>query len=422
MIIDSYFFIYIFANLFSVYTTYKFVRVFYSECKVTALIERMLYIGYIAIITCIHLFIDIPLVLLIANLIILFLLTLLYDSSLKKSILSTMIIFLTLAGLETIIAYLTYHISYSPVVSSEYNSILGQITVRILSYMFVLGVHGFKNVKSEHPMPNQYWLCLLSVPAGSLFMLVAILSNNFISDTLIVISIICALAINLFTFYLYDSIANLSHEKMMRQVMEAQGKYYERQVEMMKSTLDNFKQIRHDLKNKLAPLYELAESEKKDEFRTLLSELAEVCMYDKEYAASGNVAIDSIINFKLNKNPDVDIDVQVSIPNDLLVSTFDLAVVLGNMIDNALEAVNKAKDKWIIIRISLFKGVLIIEVINSYDGYINKSNKAYISRKQDKENHGLGLISIESTIKKYDGLMKITHDDKKFSTKVLMYV
>ncbi|MGB8452381.1 MAG: ATP-binding protein [Anaerocolumna sp.] len=210
---------------------------------------------------------------------------------------------------------------------------------------------------------------------------------------------------------------------MNRRIAEEQNRYYEYQVEMMELALNNMRVLRHDFKNKLSPLYELASTRKIDELITRLLELTDMCRITKEYAVSGNSTIDSIVNFKLQyaEKENIKISANIFVPVDLSIQTFDIAVILGNLLDNALEAVAHAEDRWIDIKIKYTKGRLIIEINNSYDGLVKKVADKFISRKKDKENHGIGLKSVQTAIQKYNGTMQVSHDERRFQVKVLLY-
>ena len=79
----------------------------------------------------------------------------------------------------------------------------------------------------------------------------------------------------------------------------------------------------------------------------------------------------------------------------------DLCVVLGNMLDNAIEASEKVTDRWINVSIGLRKNGLVIVVENSFDGIIKKNiHGNIISIKENKEHHGYGLKSIRKTVEK----------------------
>ncbi len=105
--VEVYYTIYILSNLFMAYVIHKYMRIFYSDRKVSQAIERMAYIGYVLVITTIYMLLKIPIIVMVANLLLLSLLTLLYDGNLKKSVLSVAVIYFSLMIIETLFAFLT---------------------------------------------------------------------------------------------------------------------------------------------------------------------------------------------------------------------------------------------------------------------------------------------------------------------------
>lgn len=255
------------------YVLYKYMHIFYSDRKVNQSIEFMAYIGYFLVITATHIFLQIPLIVMVANLLLLFLLTLMHEGNLKKSILTVAVIYFTLMIVETIFAFLTSYLKLNLMKPFPYESEFGIIVIRIASLALVLLVQGFKNVKYEVPMPNVYWLSLLAVPSGTVVLLFSILSSSSVSHTMLLICMGSALAINILTFFLYDEISSLLVNQMEQRLAQEQSRFYEHQVQIMKKSLESIRMLRHDLKNKLSPLYGLAQAGQSEELLKQLSEL-----------------------------------------------------------------------------------------------------------------------------------------------------
>ncbi|WP_311772594.1 sensor histidine kinase [Listeria innocua] len=218
-------------------------------------------------------------------------------------------------------------------------------------------------------------------------------------------------------YYTRRSIEKMVKTQVDSKVLDEKNKYYEQQLVTMKQTLESQRTVRHDLKNKLSPLIYLAESGKTDELVKQVQELGSLSVLGKIYADSGNITIDYIINLKLQAlaNKGVTIFCEINVPNDIDVAPFDLSTILGNLFDNAAEALEYVQnEKWIGIKISYQVGFLMIQVTNSFDGIVHLDNKKIISRKEDTENHGIGLTSIKKIADKYDGEVVVQHDDKQF--------
>lgn len=425
MSIDKYAIIYWLSDLFMAYVIYKYVHIFYSEFKFSRNIEWFVYIGYFLLNACIYMSIKKPLIVMTSTVLLLLGLTCLYRGSLKKALLSAFIIFLSLMCIETTIVFLTDFPGADLFASFQHKSEFGIISIRIVSYAFVLLVQGFMHVKNEYPLPFIYWISLILVPFGTIILLLIIFSGNSVPSIYITASIGIVFIINIVTFYLYDCISNFMLEQMNKRLVEEQNKYYEHQIELMKSSLENIKIFRHDLKNKLSPIYGLAISGKNEELIERISELTETCSGNYGQIISGNSDLDSIINFKLQhaEKEKIKVSTKILVPAKLSISSFDLAVILGNLIDNSMEAVSTIEsDRWINIDMIYTKGRLILKISNSFDGILKKSDDFFISRKSDQANHGLGIKSVKAAIQKYDGAMQITNTDKTFTVKILMYV
>ena len=251
MNLESYDIVYILGNLFMAYVIYHYMRIFYSFCKVSGWIERFCYIVYFTGITLIHTFLQVPIVVLLANLFFIALLTLQYDGNIKKTILTTAIICFSLTMIETIIAFITSTLDLNMLVSFEYESEIGIVLIRLFSFAFVMAIKGFKNVKNDLTLPINYWISLVAISVGTAFMLFVIYTNQNLPRTITLICLCCTFFINVVSFYLYDRISGLMQEQVEKSITEEQNHFYEYQVRMMKDTLESIRVLRHDMKNKL---------------------------------------------------------------------------------------------------------------------------------------------------------------------------
>ena len=306
----------------------------------------------------------------------------------------------------------------------KYQSEFGIVIMRIICYAFVRFLSGFKNIRNHTSLPLAYWLSLFVIPSGTILMLYPLFMSYNISRLWAIIGLTCALIINVMTFYLYDKISELMQEKLDRCVQQDQNHFYENQVEIMVDALEKIKMIRHDLKNKLSPIYDLAKTSNNNELISQISSLMEFYPSNKIYAQSGNIAVDSILNYKLyeaNKQ-NIQVSTEIFIPKDLSLPSFDIAAILGNLLDNAKEAAIKTNNAWIECKIRFDRGRLFIEITNSYNGKLCKQKEKFLSIKSNKENHGYGIKSIENTLKRYNGEIEFWNDDNKFTAKVMLYV
>lgn len=114
----------------------------------------------------------------------------------------------------------------------------------------------------------------------------------------------------------------------------------------------------------------------------------------------------------------------IQVPADLPVPYFDLSVMLGNLLDNAITAVRNVpdEDRRISLAMKYRQNCLNLQLVNPYMGKLNKRKDVLLSTKENREEHGLGLQSVKKIIAKYNGEMEITGKDNIFDVKIVLYI
>ena len=138
---------------------------------------------------------------------------------------------------------------------------------------------------------------------------------------------------------------------------------------------------------------------------------------------TGNVMVDAILNSKLTMIMErkIQVDATAIVPQDIAISGIDLSVLIGNILDNAMEAcmqVEEEKDRFIRIYIDIVKKQLYISVTNSMEGRAKKTGNLFLSSKQG--NHGFGLLRIDSIVAKYNGFINRQTENGVFATEVML--
>ncbi len=417
--------VYIITGILGAYTVYLFLEVFFDVKKTKRLVEILSYTSYYLFITITYLFVNIPIVLLLTNLAAFFVLTYNYESTLKKRILSTVFTYLILMMIELIAGLLTGYLNFYLFIENSFSSVYGLIVCRILSYLAVLILCNFKNIRKGESVPNSYWLCIVLIPVTSLYLILLLFQAGGLIIGQVFAGIVLLFLINFATFYLYDTITAALSEKMKSLLVLEQNKYYEKQFELIKTSLLTTKAIKHDLKNHMFSIRTLVEKGLNKESLDYISNIMENIGAQSDCSTSGNTVIDSIINFKFQEAEQrgIKTNLDLKIPERLDIPSFDITIILGNLLDNAIKAAYKVKEnRYIGFKMKYDKGRLVIQTDNPYVDVINEENGKILTTNKDKENHGIGLETIRKVIQKYNGTMMIDHSDNIFSVTLLMYV
>ncbi len=235
---------------------------------------------------------------------------------------------------------------------------------------------------------------------------------------------------------LFQDTVYLNRERSSRIVLEKQIGSMQEHMAEMERVYSGIRSMKHDMKNTLSVVLRLAtkkgESEN-EELQAYLSELNNTFDGLDFRFKTGNSVIDTLLNMKYHEAlrlvPDLQIDVKkLLLPCNLAIQSYDIAVILGNALDNAMEACRKLKEKEpeakTFIRLSSFQKdkLLIFKIENSFDGTLKRKRKAGLPEtdKADKKVHGIGLANIKNTAEKYQGTMDYKIDGRVFILSVMM--
>lgn len=409
---------YIINNFFYAYVLYRMFRIFYNERRVGKSVEITAYLSY-AVIMSITVFFDTPpLVYLCLSATIYFLLTFLYTTVLRNRLISTVLICIIVNCIELTINYATGYYIQDLATALEYDSIFGITAITILTFFAVLLLENAVNLKNGTRISPSYWMSIILVPFGSLTLLLNNLSAHT-NPNMIIIDSIIILGINILWFYTYDRISRLAKLEIENHMMKQQNKSYEKQLLIMKASEEVARSLRHDLKNHMTTLEALSQEGAAAKYaQSLAQQLRDV----QSVSNTGLLSLDSLINYKLGSlGSDVSFTYDAHIPPDLPIDDFDLTIILGNLIDNALEALEKVIDnqKELSLLINYDKGRLVIQLKNSYAGELNK---ALYTTKTDKQYHGIGLKNVKSVVQMYKGTLDITFSNGIFTAEVILYL
>ena len=115
-------------------------------------------------------------------------------------------------------------------------------------------------------------------------------------------------------------------------------------------------------------------------------------------------------------------DLDVQIPEQMAVSSQVMSVILGNAIDNAIEAARETEERRVSVILQYTKGRLLIQISNPYRGKLHLGAAGeYLTGKTEKEEHGFGLKNIKDVVEKSGGVMNIEEKEGRFILTILLY-
>ena len=186
---------------------------------------------------------------------------------------------------------------------------------------------------------------------------------------------------------------------------------------------DQMRGWRHDYHNHIQTMKAfLALGGQEEEHVRYLNRLDEDLTSVDTLLKTGNVMVDAILNSKISIAKDVNISAKATVPQELTISAIDLCVIIGNLLDNAIEACRKLPDpaaRFIRVYIGKHKSMLYISVTNATGDTPNKKGGRYLSTKKSPS-HGFGLQRIDRNIAKYGGFVNRQSEEGAFATEVTL--
>ena len=327
---------------------------------------------------------------------------------------------------EILISALTKNAYIEPLQKYEYENILGLFLSRMMVFIVVLLISRLFDLRKNREQP--YWLCLtsLTVPILTVSIELMFTTTNGTTTKLVVASMILLFAVNIIVFFLFNSLSTFYERSLKLVISEQEREYYQNQCTLMQNATEDIRSFQHDISNHFMIIEDLLKNEKeKEAFSYILELVNSEKTIPVVYSDTGNIAVDSIINYKLCRAVlnDIDVTVDIIIPKELPVEIMDLSTILTNLLDNALQALLRLKDnKKLNIKMTYKKGILLMRIQNTYNGIVKYENGELITTKENHDKHGYGMRNVEIAAAKYDGICQITHDDHIFQSEVLLYM
>lgn len=274
---------------------------------------------------------------------------------------------------------------------------------------------------------KQGWCVLFLFPITTLLILLIqfYIMRHYLTSSLtnniILLSMICLIICNLCVVRFIDTIWQVAEQEQKLAVSDNLIKEQEHQYALIVKNNSEITKIQHDYKNILLGIQSELIGKRYDEaIQSIQSQLSLVSMSNS--TISGNNTIDTIVKAKTSIARDfgIIIDFQFRNIRNLKIDSLDLAILLGNALDNAIEAASKvnADQKTITLLIVLKNDTVSIVLKNPVEKTIDTDH--LVTSKKDKRLHGYGIINMRTIVNRYNGSLFFTCEELYFRTIMLI--
>ncbi len=343
-----------------------------------------------------------------------------YSCAGKKKYFLLLLFFSVWSLLEEFVYFLVRNIQIEQWNQNEIGVVISNILMIILVY--IISVVCYK--RDSEFIPNNFYLYLLLMPIGSIYIAI----NEFYSKNSKISSMITISILILFNVVIYEIYIKINEFF----AYEKEKTVYAQQLDIIsyntleqQKMMEDFHEEKHNLINELIVLKGGIENSDKENVIKNLNKIINNCHYVETVSNSGNSTVDSVINFKyaVAREYGIEFCLKIFIPDKLPIEQCDIGVVLGNAIDNAIEAVRECKNKEKVIEITMGvrKEAWVLVIKNPYEHEIKKDRTGMLlSTKQEKYRHGYGLKSIMRIAEEYQGEAIVDVDNGIFSLTLVL--
>ncbi len=228
----------------------------------------------------------------------------------------------------------------------------------------------------------------------------------------------------LFSVLFYRLSRQREMELEIAQLKQDRSEILERDYQGLRRTYESNAKLYHDLHNHIEAIYQCLTQGNIQEAIRYCEDLRTPVREISQTVWTGDKALDYLISSKMSLAEQEQIKTKVNIeyPHNTNIRSVDLTTILGNLLDNALEAAETAPDKLRFLNLTIrrINAMLIIKVENGYSNAPAENGGELETSKEDKASHGWGLKSVQTAADRYDGTITTEYKDGVFQSVVTL--
>lgn len=244
------------------------------------------------------------------------------------------------------------------------------------------------------------------------------LADNTENNGMVVLLFFFMLALFFSTFIAFMFFLDSQRKKQENELIRQQNQFLERSLTEQENTFFMWRKSIHDYKSTILALDLYIEQNRLNDLFDHIHREKEKFARDSHFFRTGNPAVDTIINTKYTtaQKNGITFSVNARLPEKCAVSDIHLAAIIGNLLDNAIEAQENESEPFVRINISIEGDLLIINIINK----CSEPSKNGKTSKKDKQFHGIGLKSVDSTARQYGGDFSLDYENETAAATVVI--
>lgn len=210
-------------------------------------------------------------------------------------------------------------------------------------------------------------------------------------------------------------------KKTYLKLVEYQTEQSEKHLNEVRSIHKEMRGYKHDFHHHLQALKGQLEAGEVDRALAYIEQLDNQLMNVDTLLKTGNVSLDAILSAKIAqaKAENIAVTVKANVPDQLTISDLELSIIIGNLLDNAIEACHTVTgERFIRIYISMKGTMLYFSMLNAAGAKKKKTGSLFATHKDGV--HGFGLRRAEAILEEHGGWVKYNSEDGAFTSEFLV--
>ena len=315
---------------------------------------------------------------------------------------------------------------------SEIEKTLALLLMNTMTFLLVKCINQVTRKRNYFAIENKYFSLLLTLPVATILILTCIFYSHIsfegINKVMIPVSAVLLLMTNISIFFVFDKLIEKSEEVKQMEKLYQKSRAENINLQYVNKINEDNKAFLHDINKFLRIATNLMINEENQELKKLIEHIGIRIQDLGIYNYCSHPILNSILCERKFVAESKGIAYRIKLGNNLMIDflkDLDLISIVGNLLDNAIEAAEKTED-FRYVECMIYMGnndhFLIMEFKNSYIVPPIKEKDRYISSKRDPSSHGIGLHTVKKLVEKYKGLMRIEAGEYEFSVKLMFTI
>ena len=261
--------------------------------------------------------------------------------------------------------------------------------------------------------------CITIFGLGTAIYIYAAISDPTIQWQIFTIAL-AFIGLNILLYILISQISKLQKSKYELKLLEEKLEFEKARHNDAHAIWSNIRKIQHDIKQHLTVINSQLENNELDDCKKYIGNLLPNIEQIGNLIKSDNKILDYLINSKLSNLPNTEIIISGSIGSLADIKEFDIACLFGNILDNAIEAIQNVEEKRIELLFLRQNSNRIIICKNTINGSVLKTNRELKTTKKSKDSHGYGTKITEKIVSDYHGMIDYFEEFNMFGVQIVL--